>query len=330
MALQHFTAGGLRMDYVISADRQVHLKEMGGSAVYSAVGARIWDCELGILARVGKNCPEQWLDQLKAAGICTQGVKRIPGWHDMRTFYAYLDVETRDDTDPARHFAKLGLSLPEDLVGYVHSTPGHDSQDFMPLSLRPADLPLSYLEVKAAHLAPTRLVSHRALAPALGELGIRVSLDPGERYMKPALGDQVFALLRHVDVFLPSEQEVGSIVGEKDLWQVACQFAEAGPAVVVIKVGSKGSLIYDCHSESRWLVPAYPTRVVDVTGAGDAYCGGFMVGYEETRNPALAGCYGAISASFVLEGFGALYATRYTRDQAEVRLTRLKERIQSV
>ena len=59
------------------------------------------------------------------------------------------------------------------------------------------------------------------------------------------------------------------MLGEKDPWEAACWFAEAGPAVVVIKVGSKGSLIYDCDSGERWHIPPYPTDVVDVTGAGD-------------------------------------------------------------
>lgn len=330
MALQYFTAGGLRIDYVITADQQVHLREMGGNAIYSAVGARIWSNEVGILSRVGENYPDQWLNQLQGAGIGIEGVRHIPGWQDMRTFYAYLDLETRDDTQPARHFAKLGLPLPKDLIGYVHSTPGQDSQDFMPLSPRPVDLPSSYLGVRVVHLSPLELASHRALAFALAERGIRVSLDPGERYMKPALLDQVLAILRWVDAFLPSEQEVHSMLNEKDAWQAAHRFAEAGPAVVVIKAGSEGSLVYDRLSGNRWLVPAYPTCVVDVTGAGDAYCGGFMVGYEETSDPALAGCYGAVSAAFVLEGFGALYAVRYTRNQAEARLAYLKNRIKSV
>jgi len=329
MALRYFTAGGLRIDYVITADQQVHLHEMGGNAIYSAVGARIWSAEVGILARVGENYPPQWLAQLEEAGICIEGVRRIPGWQDMRTFYAYLDLETRVDTEPARHFARLGLPLPQDLQGYVHSTPGQDSQDFMPLSPRPDDLPPSYLRIKAAHLSPLELASHRALVLTLAEQDIRVSLDPGERYMKPALREQVFAFLQQVDAFLPSEQEVNSMLGMQDLWQAAYQFAEAGPAVVVIKAGSKGSRVYDRLSKRRWLIPAYPTNVVDVTGAGDAYCGGFMVGYEETSDPALASCYGAVSASFVLEGFGALYATRYTRSQAEARLAYLKDKIKA-
>jgi sugar/nucleoside kinase (ribokinase family) len=330
MAPDYFTAGGLRVDYLITADQQVHLREMGGNAIYSAVGARIWSAGVGILSRVGENYPDQWLRQLESAGILTQGVRRVPGWQDMRTFYAYLDLETRDDTEPERHFAKLGLRLPEELVGYVHSTPGQDSQDIMPLSPRPGDMPSSYLAVKAATLSPLDLASHRSLSAALTARGIRVGLDPGERYMKPALKDEVFSFLRWVDVFLPSEQEVESMLGKGDPWQAARRFAEAGPGVVVIKAGSKGSLVYDRHSRSRCVIPPYPAHVLDVTGAGDAYSGGFMVGYEQTRDPIVAGCYGAVSASFVVEGFGALYALRNTRTQAEARLVYLKKKTEPV
>jgi ribokinase len=131
-----------------------------------------------------------------------------------------------------------------------------------------------------------------------------------------------------VDVFLPSEQEVRSLLGAVGLWEAATLFGEAGPEVVVIKVGGKGSLVYDRHSQRRWRVPAYPVDVVDVTGAGDAYCGGLMVGYEETHDPLLAACYGAVSASFVLQGFGALHGVRYSRAHAEQRLADLKDRVQ--
>ena len=326
--MQYFTSGGMRIDFVITADRQVHLREMGGNAIYSAVGARIWAAGVGILSRVGENYPQEWLARLERAGIRTAGVCQVPGWHDMRTFYRYLDLQTRDDTEPERHFAELGVPLPDDLQGYVHSTPDHDSREFLPLSPRPEDLPASYLCARAAHLSPAGLATHRTLCAALAERNIRLTLDPGERYMKPALMEQVFAFLGCVDAFLPSEQEVQSMLGAGDPWQAALRFAEAGPQVVVIKAGSKGSLVYDARSQRRWHVPVYPAHVVDVTGAGDAYCGGFMVGYQETGDPVLAGCYGAVSASFVLEGFGALYATQFSRAQAEARLQDLRSQVQ--
>jgi sugar/nucleoside kinase (ribokinase family) len=328
--MQYFTSGGMRIDYVVTADRQVHLREMGGNAIYSAVGARIWGVELGILSRVGENYPAGWLERLERVGIRTAAIRRVPGWQDMRTFYRYLDLQTRDDTEPARHFAELGLLLPKDLQGYVHSTPGQASQEFIPLSPRPEDLTVPCLQVRAAHLAPLELPAHRAMCAALASHGIRLSLDPGERYMVPSLLHEVLAFLRHVDAFLPSEQEVHSMLGASEPWQAACRFAEAGPKAVVIKAGSKGSFVYDCQAQRRWHVPAYPTAIVDVTGAGDAYCGGFMVGYQETGDPVLAGCHGAVSASFVLQGFGALYATQFTRAQAEARLRELRPRVRSL
>ena len=55
MALQYFMAGGLRMDYIITPDQRVHLREMGGNAIFSAVGAKIWSADVGILSRVGEN-----------------------------------------------------------------------------------------------------------------------------------------------------------------------------------------------------------------------------------------------------------------------------------
>jgi ribokinase len=328
--MQYFTSGGMRIDYVITADRQVHLREMGGNAIYSAVGARIWGADVGILSRVGENYPAGWLDRLERDGIHTEGIRQITGCQDMRTFYRYLDLETRTDTEPARHFTDLGLPLPEDLMGYVHSTPGQDGQQFISLSPRPEDLPPTYLQVKAAHLSPMELPAHRALCAALASRGIPVSLDPGERYMKPSLMEQVFSFLHCVDAFLPSEQEVQSMLGAGDPWQAALRFAEAGPRVIVIKAGRQGSFVYDAQKRRRWHVPAYPTAVVDVTGAGDAYCGGFMVGYQETGDPLLAGCYGAVSASFVLQGFGALYALQFSRAQADARLSELRGQVRLV
>jgi sugar/nucleoside kinase (ribokinase family) len=328
--VQYFTSGGMRIDYVITADRQVHLREMGGNAIYSAVGARIWGASVGILSRVGENYPQDWLTRLEQAGIGTAGIRRVPGWQDMRTFYRYLDLETRVDTEPARHFAELGVPLPEDLVSYVHSTPGQDGRELVPLSPSPDDLPSPYLWVKAAHLSPMPLPAHSALCTTLASHGVRLSLDPGERYMKPQLMEQVLGFLRCVEAFLPSEQEVQSLLGLGDPWQAALRFAQAGPPVIVIKAGRKGSFIYDGRSRRLWNVPAYPTRVVDVTGAGDAYCGGFMVGYQETGDPVLAGCYGAVSASFVLQGLGALYALEFSRDQAQARLDELRSRVRPV
>jgi ribokinase len=118
--------------------------------------------------------------------------------------------------------------------------------------------------------------------------------------------------------------------GKIDSWEAAERLAQFGPALVVIKAGSKGSLLYERTTGGRWRIPAYPVKVVDVTGAGDAYCGGFMVGLEETGDPVLACCYGSVSASFVLQGFGPLYALRHSREEAERRVDQLRNEVEVV
>ena len=99
---------------------------------------------------------------------------------------------------------------------------------------------------------------------------------------------------------------------------------------MVIKVGAQGSLLYQRDPLRRWHIPPYSTTVVDVTGTGDASCGGFMVDWDETGDPALAACYGAVSSSFVLQGFGALYATQFSRADAQPRLEEMRGRVLSV
>ena len=140
--MDYICCGGLRIDYLITPDGQAHVREMGGNALYAAVGARVWSDHVGLLARVGENYPTGWLDALKQHGLDVSGIRVVPGRQDMRTFYAYTDPRTRTDTDPATHFARIGLPLPDDLADYVHSTPGQDNPDeYEPLAVRPDDWP---------------------------------------------------------------------------------------------------------------------------------------------------------------------------------------------
>ena len=84
--------------------------------------------------------------------------------------------------------------------------------------------------------------------------------------------------------------------------------AAFGCEMVVIRRGEGGQLVYDGARRARWEVPAYPVRVVSPTGAGDAFCGGFLAGYRETYDALEAALCGNISASLVVEGSGPFYA----------------------
>ena len=88
--------------------------------------------------------------------------------------------------------------------------------------------------------------------------------------------------------------------------------------------------MYDAAARRRWHVPAYPSRVVDVTGAGDAYCGGFLVGLTETGDPLEAALRGSVSASLTVEGTGALHALGGTQAQLQARLAELRSAVKMI
>jgi ribokinase len=138
-------------------------------------------------------------------------------------------------------------------------------------------------------------------------------------------------ILPIINAFLPSDQEVRSLFGDDvDLIEAANTFCEWGVPLVVIKIGAEGVLVRDREHDHPLHLRPYHTpgdpRVIDVTGAGDAFCGGFMVGLARTADPILAAQMGLVSASLIIEGYGALYALKISKEKAVHRLGIIERR----
>lgn len=315
--------GGLRVDYIIRADGQVRLRELGGNAIYAAVGARQWVEQVHLVARVGDNYPDGWLERLTTLGMAVDGVRRLPGDHDMRTFYAYLDDRTRVDRDPERHFARIGQPLPDDLIDYVHSTT-EQGRAASPLNLRGSDLSPTLAAADVAHIAPMGLGSQSELVAAFRQGGSRlVTLDPGEYSATGPARRTLREMVAGVDAFLPSEMEVAHLLGPLAPREAAVRFAAWGAPLVVIKRGPAGALLYERDADRLTMISPFPASVVDVTGAGDSFSGAFAVALALTGDPRQAARMGTVAASLTLEGYGALYALNLPPAVARSRLAAL-------
>ena len=327
--------GGLREDYCITHDGISIDRALGGNAVYAAVGACLWGANVGLLGRVGSNFPHEWIRLIAEAGIDILGIKQLPIELDTRTFYAYLSPVERVDTHPALHYQRAGKAMPKALIDYESSTFGQDNRlTFSELAVRPEDIPHSYFGASGLHLAPADYLTHstvpyRFLEKYKDEQRTIISLDPSERYMTPEFRDDLPRLLHGIDVFLPSEMEARSFLPHhrRSAIELAEHFASMGPKIVVIKLGPSGQIVFDGHLNECWIIPAYPGRVRDVTGAGDAYCGGFLVGLVRTGSPVEAALHGSVSASLTIEGTGALFALGSAPGLAKARLDALRPRV---
>jgi ribokinase len=327
-ALKYLFVGGLREDYCITPHQRVISGALGGNAVYSAVGASIWTKNVGILSRVGNNFPLKWLKELDESGIDTSWVNVLDTPERSITFYAYLSPEERVDTNPLGHFASINEPMPKELIGYEDSTSGQDSRDeYYPLTIRPSDLDGLTQPPFGVHLSPAEYLTHSTLPYALRKSGVEIiTLDPSVRYMNPDFRFDLPKLMKGIDAFLPSEMEAKSYFAPRSpgIWEMAEQFGSMGCGYVILKLGAKGQAVLDTASGQKWQVPAYPASIRDVTGAGDAFCGGFLIGLATTGDPLEAALMGSVSASLVVEGTGALFSLGRTPGLARSRLEALR------
>lgn len=321
--------GGVREDYCITHDGRAISGVLGGNAIYAAVGARLWSDRINIVSRVGSNFPHEWFDALRQRGISTSGIRVLDDEIDSRTFYAYRSLEERIDTNPPAHYARWGLPFPKELNGYRSSTEGQANRTQLhPSTVRTTDIPDPQLaNVIGAHLSPADYLTHLTLPSYLQGKGVKViTLDPSIRYMSPSFKMDLPNLLQGITAFLPSVFEASAFAPEKldRIWELAELFHNMGPSIVIIKAGSNGQYLSDKESHLRWHIPAYPSEPRDVTGAGDAFCGAFLISLLETQDPLEAAMRGNISASFVIEGSGALYALDTPPSLVTARLEELK------
>jgi len=133
------------------------------------------------------------------------------------------------------------------------------------------------------------------------------------------ISDAHVEVLREVDAVLPSEDDLMLFRPEAPLIEAARELIRYGARAAVIKLGSDGSVVLNGHGEITY-VPAYPARTVDPTGAGDSFCGGFLVGLQETGDLVRAALYGTVAASFVVEQRSAIPVFAVARAAAEERL----------
>lgn len=87
--------------------------------------------------------------------------------------------------------------------------------------------------------------------------------------------ERIEPCLKYLDVFMPSLDEARFITGRKTPEEIARFLLKAGVRTVVIKLGEKGSFYMQAGGRSEYVMP-FKVKLVDATGAGDAFCGGFL------------------------------------------------------
>ena len=326
-----FTVGGLSIDNIVAADGSVHCNVMGGNAVYSAAGARLWLDDVGVVGLVPRNYPAACLESLRLARIDTAAVIRVDEQVDHFEWFFYNEDGSRIDhlhaaPDAFKAFGLCGNSISRaDATRFAEhlkntQTPGRTFGAFrLDHPVQIGHLPPRYDGAKGVHLAANRPDALRCMAQALSQRVMLITLDPGSN--ASMLGEERAALgFPAMDVFLPSERELHLLTRQGSTGQRMTELMGSGLTASVVKMGAQGSMLAGAGLDAPLTVPALSVNAIDPTGAGDAYCGGFLAGFVRTRDILTSACLGTVSASFAVEAFGPLHLMQATRSAAHERL----------
>jgi len=150
-----------------------------------------------------------------------------------------------------------------------------------------------------------------------------IAMDTMNFWMNTAL-DDLMEVLSMVDVLTINDEEARQLSGEYAIKKAVKKILAMGPKFLVIKKGEHGALLFD--ENKSFYAPAIPLEnVVDPTGAGDTFAGGFMgylvnkqqVTFDSIKNAMI---YGSVLASFAVERFGTENLLEISAKDIESRL----------
>jgi sugar/nucleoside kinase (ribokinase family) len=271
---------------------------LGGSAVHFALAAAFFDT-VHVVGPVGDDFGDREYELLRTRGIETDGIERVPG----KTFFwagEYgWDLSERRTLD-----TQLGV-----FEGFAPQ---------LSEASKAAEM-LFLANIQPELQRQVRAQSHGARFVALDSMNLWIE----------TARDALIETLAEVDCLMLNDAELRQLTREPNPVRAARLVQSWGPGVVVAKRGEYGAAMVS--EEGFFALPAFPLEtVLDPTGAGDCFAGGFM-GYlaahvQDTIDHELlsrAMAYGTALASFNVEEFGVERVARLTSEEIAQRVIEL-------
>jgi sugar/nucleoside kinase (ribokinase family) len=277
-------AGHFAIDTIRLPSRSSPFVVLGGSVTYVSFVAKRLDAMVSIISKVGEDFPEAYMWWLREEGIDVSGViKRKKA----RT--------TRFELEYSKDLSNRTLKLESKAA---------------PINL--SNLPKS-LQAKAVHVAPIAGEISYGVVKKLKGCAEVLSLDPqgllrrfgktGKVTSKSSVDKRLFSL---INVYKSSLDEISALTGHSDINSAINAIHDFGVETVIVTLGAKGSVL--SVEKTVYNIPPCSSRVlVDPTGAGDAFIGGFLTEYIRQKDSLWCACVGSAAASLVIEGIGPTF-----------------------
>ena len=275
-------------------------KILGGAGTYIGLSASFFDVQSSIISIVGGDFEKENIELLNSKGINTESIEIVPKG---KTFYwkgKYHSDWNKRDT----------LSTQLNVLADFNPTVSDENK-----------------EAEIIVLGNLHPIVQNTVLDQVDTNKKCIILDTMNFWMDNAL-EELMKVIRRVDIIIINDEESLQLSGKDTLFAAAKEILSFGPKQIVIKKGEHGAMLFD---ESRFFaVPAFPVKkVVDPTGAGDTFAGGFAgylsqldkINFEAMK---LAVVYGTVMASFCVEGFGTSVMESLEKETTDNRLKEFK------
>lgn len=274
----------------------------GGSAAYFAAAASQL-CPVRLVAVVGGDWPAEHHSILKSfSGVCLDGLESRTNSRTFAWGGKYFEDVNRRET----LFTEVGV-----------------------LQEEPPRVPAAYADSEYVFLGNTHPSVQLGFIDQFPKrkLVVADTMDLWIRTAHPELS----VLLHRVDGLIVNDSEAGELTGVRNAISAGRKILDMGPKFVVVKKGEHGAILI--HPEGIAVIPAFPieeSNVVDPTGAGDSFAGGFMgylarEGRHDFASLQKAMAYGTVLASFSLEAFGLDRMRNLKFDEITKRLAQFQQ-----
>ena len=276
-------------------------KIIGGSCTYIALSAAFFLPKVNVVAVVGDDFPQEYMDTLTSRGINLDGLQIKKG--EKSFFWAgkyHNNMNSRDTL-----VTELNVLA-----------------DFKPV------IPASYQDCDYLMLGNLTPQVQIEAIQGLAKRPKLVVMDTMNFWMDVAM-DDLKRVLKMVDVLCINDEEARQLSEQYSLRTAAKLIMAMGPKTLIIKKGEHGALLF--QGADMFYCPALPLEeVFDPTGAGDTFVGGFIgylaktddISFENMRKAIV---YGSAMASFCVEKFGTERLLEITDQDLEGRVNEFRE-----
>ncbi len=292
--------GSVAYDSVETPEKKVE-NSLGGSAIYFSAAASLF-ASVKVVGVVGDDFDWKDISFLKEEGVDFEGMQQVPG----KTFR----WGGRYEKD---------MNYRETLYTHLNVFETFDPQ-----------IPEDYRNTPFLFLANIQPELQQCVLAQM-ERPRFTMLDTMNFWIEGRY-DALIKTIKMVDGIVINEEEALELVRETNLIRAIKKITALGPKVIIVKKGEHGAVL--SVNNSYFFAPAHPVEnVVDPTGAGDSFAGGFM-GYltaqgEVTEtNLRKAVVYGSAVASFCVEGFSVDRLRGLNRDELQLRVAEFRRMIE--